>query len=280
MTTFVAWVGVDSRGVASINFGTDSRISWDRAGRTHWDSARKTFSASLSPDIFGYVNDVAFPSMILGQVVSAIDNGGMFANHETLEARLNKVVELIKNSHRDFPSQYKESFCIFHAARRGSGLASEFALNTITWEKKESKWLIQNLEIPKVSSTIAVDGSGKRSLDKWADRWNSSSQGGTSRAVFSSFCNAVYSGEDKLTNGAPQLVSLYRKGGGKTIGYVDCGKKYISGMEIFCSSGIPNDNVEWRNKYFERCDISGNLIRGAKKHHVPKGLTGPSHRPT
>jgi hypothetical protein len=273
MTTFVAWVGVDSRVASSINFATDSRISWGVSGKTHWDMARKTFSSSSSPDIFGYVNDVMFPSMILGQIVNAIDSGGIFGKDDTCGVRFDKVVNHIKNSHELYPSKMRESFCIFHGSREGTGLASVFGLNTIAWDKKTSKWTIDQLTIPEVSSAITIDGSGKSIVSKWSERWSSSSQGGTSRAVFSSFCNAVHSGEDRLTNGAPQIVSLYRKDSGKTIGFVGAGKRFISGIEVLSSADMLDEKVEWRNRYFERCDISGGLISGAQKHHVPKGLT-------
>lgn len=272
MTTFVAWVGVDSRGAASLNFATDSRISWGKSGKTHWDMARKTFSSSTSPDIFGYVNDVMFPSMILGQIINAIDNGGLFRGNDTCEARFEKVVRHIKSSYNVYPSQQRESFCIFHGSRQGAGLSSEFEINTIAWDKLTSKWTVARISIPEISSAITVDGSGKSAVSKWSERWNSSSQGGTSRAVFSSFCNAVFSGEDKFTNGAPQLVSLYRKDSGKTIGFFGGGKRFISGMEVLSYGNITDEKVEWRNMFFERCDISGNLIKGAQRHHVPKGL--------
>ncbi|KHN51868.1 hypothetical protein [Pectobacterium fontis] len=272
MTTFIAWVGADSRGTASINFSTDSRISWGSNGNPHWDMAQKTFASVFSADIFAYVNDVMFPSMVLGQIINAIDNGVLFDSDERLETRFYKVEEYIKNSHKLFPQQHRRSFCIFHAARIGTGLKSEFALNTISWSQATSSWKISRLIIPATSTIIAIDGTGKNAVSKWSARWNASSQGGTSRAIFSSFCNAIYSGEDKFTNGSPQIVSLYRKGFGRHIGFVDGGKRYLSGAELPISTIVNSSKIEWRNRYFERCDISGELIQEAKKHHVPKGL--------
>lgn len=272
MTTFIAWVGVDSRALASINFATDSRISWDSSGSNHWDAGQKTFSSSFSPDIFAYVNDVMFPSMVLGQVVTAIDNGVLFGNDDTCDMRFDKIVERIKKAHSIYPSALRHSFRIFHGARQGEGLTSKFSLNVVGWQKETSKWSIDRLTIPDKSSAITIDGSGKEVFSKWSTRWNSSSQGGTSRAVFSSFCNAVNSREDKLTRGAPQVVSLYRAGPGKTIGFIDEGSKFVSGMEIQSVDVAQNAKFEWRNKYFERCDSTGNLVDGAQKHHVPKGL--------
>lgn len=272
MTTFVAWVGVDQRGVASINFATDSRISWSGSG-CYWDVARKTFSCATSPDIFGYLNDVMFPSIVLGQIVSAIDCGVLFGkNEESCDIRFNVVVDQIKRSHESYPSKKRESFCIFHGARESEGLSSTFKLNVLEWDKNTKKWNVECLLMPDASSAIVVDGSGKNVMNKWSERWSSSSQGGTSRAVFSSFCNAVYSSEDSCTYGAPQIVSLWRQGFGKTIGFVDAGKKFVAGMEIANAHEMRNKEMEWRNRYFERCDAHGELLKGAQKHHVPKGL--------
>lgn len=273
MTTFIAWVGVDSRGTSSVNFATDSRISWGGSGHLHWDRARKTFSSTFSADIFAYVNDVMFPSMVLSQIVNVIDNGVLFGDEDGCEVRFDKVVEYIKNSHKLYPEEYHESFCIFHATRSGTGLDSDFSINTVGWDKKTTRWEIKRLLIPSTSSAIIIDGSGKDTVSKWSKRWDSSSQGGTSRAIFSSFCNAVYSNEDKFTNGAPQIVSLYRKDFGKTIGFIDREKIFVSGAELPNPTNNSNSKIEWRNRYFERCDLLGNLIHGAKNHHVPRGLT-------
>lgn len=273
MTTFVAWVGVDSRGPSSINIATDSRISWGKTGGYHWDMACKTFSSSVSPDIFGYVNDVMFPSMVLGQIVKAIDVGVLFKNKLEFAERFKIVEDHVKASHKMYPEQFRESFCIFHGGRDGELMDSKFYLNTIAWTKQNSEWRIEQVPIPEKSSMITLDGSGGNAVKKWAERWESSSQGGTSRAVFSSFCNAVYSGEDKFSSGAPQIVSLTRKGAGKTFGYVDKKRAFLSGVEIIKHNSDPNEkNIDWVNRYFERCSFSGERLPKAQKHHVPKGL--------
>ena len=220
MTSFVAWVGVDSRGTASINLATDSRISWTTPKASYWDMARKTFSCSNSADIFAYVNDVTFPSMVLGQLVNIIDSGGLFCQSTSGAERYQIICSHIKNSHQTYSKSMVGSFTIFHASRFGEGLNSIFEMRTLGWDNKLKKWIESQLDIPKVSSSIVVDGSGAKTVSKWSERWESSSQGGTSRAVFSSFCNAVFAREDKLTNASPQLVSLYRKGFGKTIGFL------------------------------------------------------------
>ena len=107
-------------------------------------------------------------------------------------------------------------------------------------------------------------------VNKWQDRWQSSSQAGTSRAVFSAFCDALRSQEDPKTGGAPQVVGLYRKGTGRCFGVVSENNKFILGLLI---DHNPDDSlVEWRNTLFERCGSDGKRIKTAQVHHAPKGL--------
>lgn len=75
MTAFAAWVGVDQRGPASLYLASDRRISWSGQPFRTWDSGRKVFACSTHPDVFGYVGDVLFPSLVLGQVATLIDSG-------------------------------------------------------------------------------------------------------------------------------------------------------------------------------------------------------------
>lgn len=151
-------------------------------------------------------------------------------------------------------------------------MQSAFHLSVLTWIKETNMWNEQEIEIPQVSSALTVDGSGVKHIEKWKERWDSTSQGHTSRSIFSAFCDAVYSGADKKTSAPPQLVSLFRKWPGKTIGIVDNGRKYLGGTEILNVSQGLLGSIEWRNRYFERCQPTGELAVGAQKHHVPKGL--------
>ena len=75
MTSFVAWVGVDARGPASIYLASDSRISWVDPDKTFetWDYGRKLFASKKYPEIFGYFGDTLFPSQMLGQVLDLIE---------------------------------------------------------------------------------------------------------------------------------------------------------------------------------------------------------------
>ncbi|MCO4204065.1 hypothetical protein [Aeromonas taiwanensis] len=273
MTTLVVWVGADSRGPASLNIATDSRISWNRVT---WDFGRKTFVSKETPDIFGYVNDVMFPTMILGQVVSLIESGCLFSVMDSVEKRFNTVFKYIEKAFISYPDRHKQGFSIFHASRENDGMKSIFGLNVITAKKSNGIWVInsEKLAIPTISSSLCISGSGKLIAEKWTGRWDSSSQGGTSRAVFSGFCDAVLSGEDHHSYGAPQIVSLYRKGNGNNIAFSMKNKSFLSGVEFLSDIDIGGCNIDFRNRFFERCQSNGELLAGAKDHHVPKGLGG------
>lgn len=275
MTTLVAWVGADQRGPASLNIVTDSRISKGITAVQKWDYGRKTFACNTTADIFGYVNDVLFPSIILGQIVNMIDSGCLFNCDTPANERFNIVFEHIKHSFKMYSKAMKNSFSIIHATRENEKMASIFRLNVITaYKPQNADWVIKQKEIlvPDNSSSLILEGSGGTIAKKWSERWHSSSQGNTSRAVFSGFCDAVFSGEDKFTFGSPQIVSLYRIGSGKTVGFVNESKAYCSGAQVLLSAKGHCTNFEWRNRLFERCDKEGNLLKGAQRHFVPNGL--------
>jgi len=82
MTTLIAWIVYSATGERpelprAIYVASDSRITWGSQAR-RWDAGRKVFNPSKAPHIFGYCGDVVFPSLVLGQVISAIDNNIMF----------------------------------------------------------------------------------------------------------------------------------------------------------------------------------------------------------
>ncbi|WP_447470360.1 hypothetical protein [Vibrio harveyi] len=277
MTTLVAWVGADQRGPASLNIVSDSRISKGVTGVQTWDYGRKTFASRTTSDIFGYVDDVLFPSIMLGQIVNMLDSGCLYSNDTPASERFDIIFKHIEYSFNAYSDAMKHPFSIIHATREHEKMSSIFKLNVITaYKTKSSKpeWVIvqKALQVPNTSSSLIIEGSGVAIAKKWSERWDSSSQGNTSRAVFSGFCDAVFSGEDRFTYGAPQIVSLYRIGLGRTIGFVNDGLAYYSGAEVLSVAKGDLTNIDWRNRLFERCDAEGHLLAGAQKHHAPKGL--------
>ena len=74
----------------------------------------------------------------------------------------------------------------------------------------------------------------------------------TSRSVFSSFCDALDSGGDKHSGGAPQMIGLYRQKAGRSFGIIYNDKRYFEGLPV--SDTGQADGIEWRNRRFEICD--------------------------
>jgi hypothetical protein len=95
--------------------------------------------------------------------------------------------------------------------------------------------------------------------------WNKSTAGDTSRAVFSSFVEALKSEQDPASGGCPQLVSLYREGAGRMNGIVYRRAKYFAGIPII-GNEAPKA-VDWFNESFERCDpVTLERLEGAQIH--------------
>jgi hypothetical protein len=267
MTSLVAWVGVDDRGPASLNMASDSRISW-RSQKLWWDAGRKLFASTAQPDIFGFVGMLEFPSLVLCQIVSSLDNG-LYSQATEIEERVHLLNEQIKCSFSGYPKPLVSKFNIIHGYRQGEGMTCKFSLSVISWSL-ENGWELTRLTIPDRSSALWIDGSGNKSVEKWYSRWGSSSQKDTSRSVYSAFCNTLHGKTDTYTGGGPQLVSLYRKKPGRTSGCFFDGISFVYGMPF--DKNMSNVEFEFRNEFFERCDIDGKLLENAQKHHVPNGL--------
>lgn len=269
MTSLVSWVGVDNRGPASIYIGTDSRISWGM-GST-WDAGRKVFASRRRPEIFGYVGDVLFPSLVLGQIADAPE-GTPATEAPPAEVRFERIVGLLKAAFDSLPTSERRPFQIAYAQRLGDLMAAKFKFLSLSWDQING-WVLGTKEIPHASDSVVIWGSGAKSVDLWKKRWNRSSQGGTSRAIFSSFCDAIGSGNDPLSGGPPQLVGLYRIGPARTIGIIHAGRAHVFGLPAN-PADYSAAEMEWRNHLFERCDADGRRLKLAQPHHSPRGLGG------
>jgi hypothetical protein len=269
MTSLVTWIGVDSRGPASIYIASDSRITWGKC--LTWDYGRKVFASQKHPIIIGYVGDVLFPSQILGQIINLIDSNLFCNKDEQPEIQAERITHIIIQSFEAYPISERRNFEVVYCARKDEGMASIFYIFSIGWESK-TDWYLEKLELPDKSGIIRLLGTGKKPLGKWHERWNNiETEKSTSRAVFSAFCDALQSNEDKYSGGAPQLVGLYRIGAGQSIGTIYKGKRYLYGLPIFESMLL--QNIEWRNSIFERCDWrTMEKLNNAHKHRRPKGL--------
>jgi hypothetical protein len=267
MTSLMAWVGVDQRGPASFYIASDSRITWPQ-GHT-WDYARKVFASSHYPDVLGYCGDVLFTSETLSQIVDLIDCAGIFDARHTAESKFALISEMIKEAHSTYPDSEQREFSLLHCSRRGEGMSSIFSLFELSWNAGVG-WKSSTLPIPFSSGVARILGSGTAELQVQQYKWGKSEIGGTSRSVFSAFCDSIASGADSRTGGSPQLVGLYRKGAGEVIGTVYLGKSSLLGMPA--DGLVSPDRVEWRNELFERCDGGGKLLPGAQRHARPRKL--------
>ena len=268
MTSFIGWIGVDSRGPASIYLASDSRISW--GSPTVWDSARKLFASVRYPELLGYIGDVLFPSQILGQIVDLIDSDVLFGIDDSHEEKWQRFSTQINDSFASYPREKGRSFTVVYATRQGSGVSSVFHLATISWDPSAG-WSQQWVVLPTTSGLITALGSGAESVEKWYSRWSRTGQAGTSRSVFSAFCDSLFSREDPYTGGPPQLVGIYRIGAARTFGVIYTGQANVLGLPARALGTL--QSIEWRNSLFERCDgTTGQRLQSAQRQPAPSGL--------
>lgn len=266
MTSLIAWSPVDQRYPSAIYLASDSRITWG-SPELYWDNARKLFSSKTSPDIFGYVGDVIFPIMTLGQLVEMIEQGLLFTKDDSFPIKCEKVNSFIKNSLASYPSKQFNPFDILYISRTAKGMESKFNAVKIVAKKNCELESTELDHLTNDDGTICHLGTGADSTKKHINSWHEQMGKKTSRAVFGGFCDSIKSSDDKYSGGAPQLAGLYRKGNAKTFGIIFDGKAYFSGQPV--NEEIRTEIIEWRNELFERCDVSGDLVDKAQRQPSP-----------
>jgi hypothetical protein len=259
MTSIAVWAGVDTHGPASIYIATDSRISW---GISHqWDQGRKVFACPSRPHILGYWGDVLFPALCIPVLVDQIEHGIL----DALDAEDRyTVLDAVRDLWCDYPDEERRDFAIVHVFRTGDGMECSFHLAIMTYERKSDSWDVRSIGMPSSSAELAVAGSGAKAVRRSIGLWQMSGSAGTSRAVFGAFCESVASGRDQRTGGAPQLVGLYRIGGGRLFGFTTGRERFLAGAKLADSAG--EGDIEWRNGLFERVDRFGERVPGAQRH--------------
>jgi hypothetical protein len=270
MTSLVVWSGVDTHGPASVYIASDSRISWEVDSA--WNYGRKLFASIKYPEVLGYYGDVLFPSQVLSRVVDLIDRDILFSDAMAPSEKSERVAEIIRKSLDDYPPRQlaSQSFAVVYATRESEGTTSRFHVFLMGWSGS-SGWLKEALTVPNESTVIRAFGSGARNIAKWHERWSRAQKARTSRGVFSALCDSIYSNEDRLSGGAPQLVGIYRKWPAKLFGIVYQHERFIGGLPVECSSHL--SKIDWRNSLFERCDWQTmEPMRGAQPHNRPRGL--------
>ncbi|MFO0763029.1 MAG: hypothetical protein U0359_41720 [Byssovorax sp.] len=271
MTSSIAWVGADSRGPASLYLASDSRITWDGEPQ-RWNLGRKLFASRTTPDIFGYVGQVEFSLHLVGRLVDGLESGVVPANPYDASRRCVIIQRQLEEAFLQLPITQQRYTLILYGAREGHGMTCSFRLWKV--ELSRTGCIVTSLDIPTTSSVLVVEGSGAPAMEPWQLRWERTSQGGTSRAVFSAFCDALAEGRDSHSGGAPQLVGLYRVGPGHTFGLIHEGKAWFNGGLVDREVALGAHDIEWRNRLLERCNGDGTPFEDAQRHHAPKGLGG------
>lgn len=250
MTTLISWISVDSRGPSAIYVVTDSRITWGSQAR-RWDSGRKVFAAPTA-DVFGYCGDVLFPSLVLGQVVDLVTRGLLWTEDTDPTDRHAVLVEYLRTAFARRHNAPDQAFTVVHAARRGSGIGSDFLVWRTDYMPGAHGWRDMQLdtEAKGHSHVVVTLGSGSAPLKQEIENWRVSPQGGTARSLFSAFCDALQTGADPLTGGVPQIVSVDRKSKGKVLGFIADGQRYLHGLPIDYSPA--QESIEWVDRLFNR----------------------------
>jgi len=274
MTTLISWITYSATGEKpelprAIYIASDSRITWGSES-LRWDAGRKVFNSRENPHIFGYCGDVVFPSLVLGQIVTAIDNGILFENEHTPDQKQERILETIKNSYQEGYNHPVSDFSILHACRAIAWPYTEFSFWHISYKAKTNEWFNEKLPLPENTGLVISLGSGAASAKSHEGRWTESDVGGTSRSFFSAFCDAIDSGDDKLSGGAPQLCALYPNLPPQCIGVIKDNRYFIHGMEV--QPGPRLSNIEWKDVLFRSIDPETKMLKAGARHFVRPAL--------
>ena len=266
MTALAGWVGVD-RKPSSVYLASDSRITFPTGGI--WDHGRKVFASSRYPEVLGYCGTALFPSQALARVTDLIDADVLFAPFDGPGEKVNKVRQCLKREFDQYSPADREDFTVVYCTREGEYMTSTFHIAQLACTR--SCWTSKWFSMPEKSDLIINLGSGADCLSKWYGYWSRTAHKGTSRSVFSAFCDCLASGAVSTVGGPPQLVGLYRKGPAKTFGVVYKGERYVLGSRMEASDQL--SNVTWYNGAFEICDgATMELMPAAQRHPRPNGL--------
>jgi hypothetical protein len=267
MTTLIAWVSVDGIGPSAAYLASDSRITWGPNRR--WDSGRKLFASSTSPDLFGYSGEAFFPSQALSQALDLADRSILWSPLTRPDDRHIALLRFLQTAYRRRHNAPEFDFSIVHAAR---GEGREFQIWRIDYSGSRRTWDDIPIDMSPVathSNLLLALGSGANNFMVDMRRWKDSAQGNTSRAIFSAFCDALKAGRDPLSGGEPQIVGLTLRGAGQIFGFCTEDEAYLFGSPV--AQGDVLSSLEWRDALFQRIDPTTlKLVEGAQRQVRPK----------
>lgn len=273
MTSLLSWASYASKNDAvpsAIYIVSDSRITWGSSSR-RWDAGRKLFSCRIEAHIFGYCGDVVFPSLVLAQITSAIDSGILFPDNADADQRHSLVFQSLQKSFERRHNARDESFSIVHALRMGEDDERAYHAWQVSYDAPKKEWLSAPIPIPRETGILAVLGSGTKSVNKYVRLWRDSDVGNRSSAIFSAFCDALFSEEDPSSGGTPQIAALHRGSHGQIIGFIHDGIHYLHGLQIMPGGLL--DRLRWRDRHFQT--INPRTLKraaGTRRFERPRGL--------
>ncbi len=199
----------------------------------------------------GYCGDAFFPTQILSQVIDMIDAQLLCPEGHSSADCIASIVRTISESLKNYGANPKPNFSIIHAMRIGIKMQSRFEVHKVDFSHG-NRGNPHFIKIPQDSGVLASIVSGQTAFDASMSKWRRSDVQATSRAVFSAFCDALRDGIDPLSGPPPQLVGLYRIGGGRAFGVVWNRHRYFYGTEV--AGDMSSRNIKWHNDLFELCD--------------------------
>ncbi|MFW1840897.1 hypothetical protein ACG9XS_20450 [Acinetobacter gyllenbergii] len=266
MTTLICWAGADSRATSSLYIASDSRISWEGT-QDYFDVGQKLFYSKNYPHAFGFSGLITGAQNLLNSLVRLIDNGYLNSNFDN-ETNALTIRDYFQNCFNHLPNNMKleliKTVNIIHINRINNSQKVKdiyFHVNLFTFSPKGCE--VQILDISSVSQILHISGSGTSAFKSSDYLWEKfdPDNSRTSRSFFSAFCTSLETNQDPYSGGAPQLLGLYRQGPVQDFGIIWDNKNFIAGVETTTFS----ENVEWRNKTFERCDPwTKKLLQGAQ----------------
>lgn len=182
-----------------------------------------------------------------------------------------EILTFLKEIHARSTDPVDFDFAILHAVRESKSLTSKFYLWEMKYNAKSRTWDDVHINTQVGSSSLVLTrGTGGSHIRHAVEAWKKSSSGGTRRAIFSAFCDAVLGAADMRSGGAPQLVGLYRDGPGQKFGFVVDGQRYFLGSPVPFGTEL---TIEWRDRLFQRIDgTSLALVSGAPQQPRPKDV--------
>ena len=248
MTSLAAVLSVDSRGSAGLYLLTDSRITW-KGFDGQWDAGQKTYFASNRAHVLGFCGNASFPPSIARQLIEQIE-AGIIGSDDDPAVVCAEVEAAVKWAHSAATNKFFDGFSLFHGFREGRGMGSQFHLWRHQYYRSVDKIYVTAVALDKATSCLAhIDGSGESTIRHFRDNVARGVATSTSRAAVWTFFEALRSGRDSATGGAPQLVGIWREGPARRFGLIWQGERYVAGVKLAATSS--SGTLHWFDDEFK-----------------------------